>query len=430
VKLDRSRYTLLLYLAAPLLLVMLLWKLCRHPAIRMRWREWTARYPAVLDNEPLRPVMFHAVSVGEVHAAQPLIDAFLATHPDLPILVTCSSVTGSQRIQALFGERVRHVFLPYDYPGTVSRFLEHFQPRLMVILETELWPNLIHHAHQQGLRVVVANARLSERSCHGYARLGSLVADMLGQIDCIAAQSDEDAARFRSLATPLAITVTGNLKYDLDLKVDSAAALALRQRLFGERPVLIAASTREGEDEKVLVAFRRIRDSQPGLELALVLVPRHPERFQSAARLFRDAGFAVTLRSELDKHPATSTDVLVGDSMGELLRYYSMADIAFVGGSLVDTGCQNIIEPAALGLPVITGPSRYNFQQVSDELLRNGAQCVVQDEAALAACVSRLLDNGAERSKMAQAARQTVQQGKGATARTLGIIEQALGISA
>ena len=385
-KVNRQRYTLLLYLAAPIVVVMLVWKLCRHPALRARWREWTGRFPHVPSHSPLRPVMFHAVSVGEVHAAAPLIEAFLTAHPDIPVLVTCSSLTGSQRIQALFGERVRHVFLPYDFPGAVGRFLDHFDPRLIVILETELWPNLIHHARRRNVRVIVANARLSERSQRRYAGLGSLVPDMLSEIYCVAAQSAADAERFRSIGRPAAVIVTGNLKYDLDLNVDRKAARDLRQSLFGERPVLIAASTREGEDAKVLAAFSRIRQSRP--ELALV-----------------------------------------GDSMGELLRYYSLADIAFVGGSLVDTGCQNIIEPAALGLPVITGPSRYNFQQVSDELLRNGAQFVVADAAALAACVCRLLDDDAARIAMAQAAQRTVHHGKGATVRTLGIIELALGYS-
>ena len=426
-KVNRQRYTLLLYLAAPIVVVMLVWKLCRHPALRTRWLEWTGRFPHVPAQPPLRPVIFHAVSLGEVHAASPLIEAFMTAHPDIPVLVTCSSLTGSQRIQALFGERVRHVFLPYDFPGAVGRFLDHFDPRLIVILETELWPNLIHHARRRNVRVIVANARLSERSQRRYAGLGSLVPDMLSEIDCVAAQSAADAERFRSIGRPAAVIVTGNLKYDLDLNVDRKAARDLRQSLFGERPVLIAASTREGEDAKVLAAFSRIRQSRP--ELALVLVPRHPERFQTAARLFEAAGCRVALRSKLDTHKPSTVDVLVGDSMGELLRYYSLADIAFVGGSLVDTGCQNIIEPAALGLPVITGPSRYNFQQVSDELLRNGAQFVVEDAAALAACVCRLLDDDAARIKMAQAAQRTVHHGKGATERTLGIIQQALGYS-
>ena len=421
---NRPRYTSLLYLAAPIVVVMLVWKLCRHPALRARWREWTGRFPHVPSHSPLRPVMFHAVSVGEVHAAAPLIEAFQTAHPDIPVLVTCSRLTGSQRIQALFGERVRHVFLPYDFPGAVGRFLDHFDPRLIVILETELWPNLIHHARRRNVRVIVANARLSERSQRRYAGLGSLVPDMLSEIDCVAAQSAADAERFRSIGRPAAVIVTGNLKYDLDLNVDRKAARDLRQSLFGERPVLIAASTREGEEALLLDALRQ----HPVADLLTLIVPRHPQRFGEVSALLKARGQSLVLRSENRDVPPDCAFVL-GDSMGELLRYYSLADIAFVGGSLVDTGCQNIIEPAALGLPVITGPSRYNFQQVSDELLRNGAQFVVADAAALAACVCRLLDDDAARIAMAQAAQRTVHHGKGATVRTLGIIELALGYS-
>lgn len=421
---NRTLYTLLLTLVIPVLLGRLFWRSFSHPLLGQRWREFPGYY-GDRQQSSSRTVIFHAVSVGEVHAAVPLIEAFLLKHTRYTVLVTCSSLTGSERINQLFGDRVQHVFLPYDHPGAIGRFLDRFRPELLVILETELWPNLIHCASARGVRVAVVNARLSERSRRGYARLGRLVRDMLGKIDCIAAQTEDDAGRFRSIGMPAAISVTGNIKYDVDIgEVDTQAVGGLRQTLFGDRPVLIAASTRQGEEEKVLAAFSLIRGVRP--DLALVLVPRHPERFQSAARLFRKAGYNVALRSNLEEDGDGSADVLVGDTMGDLLIYYGLADIAFVGGSLVDTGCQNIIEPAALGIPVVTGPSCYNFRQVSEQLQSHGAQCVVQDEQGLSECVLGLLENEGKSKKMAMAAKEIVRQRSGATAKTLALVEELL----
>lgn len=420
---TRSLYTLLFYLAMPLVLLRLCWRSLQSPAYRRRWSERLALYGTGLP--PLeQSVVFHAVSVGEVHAAVPLIRSWQERHPAQPVVVTCSTPTGSARIRALFADTVIHVYLPYDLPGAVQRFLDRFRPQLLVVLETELWPNLIHHCHDRGVAMLLANARLSDRSLKGYDRIATMAHAMLSRLDAVAAQSEADAQRLCSLGLdPARVTVTGSLKFDLEVDEEQQrAGAALRLGCFGDRPVLIAASTREGEDERVLAAYRLMRATVP--PLGLVVVPRHPERFAAAADLFRAAGFRVMARSALIEAEASSRqfDVLVGDTMGEMQCYYAMADIAFVGGSLVDTGCQNILEPAALGLPVITGPSLFNFQAVSDVLREAGAQQVIEDEAGLAETVVALLEEPRRREAMARAAAGCVARSRGATRSVLSIM--------
>lgn len=421
---TRSLYTTLFYLAMPLVMLRLCWRSLQSPAYRRRWSERLAFYGT--DLSPVRQaVVFHAVSVGEVHAALPLIRAWQEQHPAQPVVVTCSTPTGSARIRALFGDSVIHVYLPYDLPGAVQRFLDRFRPQLLVVLETELWPNLIHHCHERGVAILLANARLSARSHAGYRRIAGMTQAMLSRLDAAAAQSEADALRLCSLGVdPARITVTGSLKFDLEVdEAQQHAGAALRLRCFGDRPVLIAASTREGEDGRVLAAYRLMRASVP--TLGLVVVPRHPERFVAAVDLFRAAGFGVMSRSALTGPEASlHIDVLVGDTMGEMQCYYAMADIAFVGGSLVDTGCQNILEPAAMGLPVITGPSLFNFQAVSDVMREAGAQQVVQDETGLAQIVVALLDEPDRRDAMARAAIGFVARSRGATRRILSLMAE------
>lgn len=366
-------------------------------------------------------IWIHAVSVGESIAAAPLIKKMLLEHPTIPIVVTTMTPTGSERVQALFPEQVCHVYAPYDHPIAVSNFLRRFQPRLLVIMETELWPNIVHYSKKSGAKVIVANARLSERSARGYGKFRKLAAPMLASIDCIACQAQNDANRFIHLGVdPAKVPVTGSIKFEIDLP----QALQQQQRLMaalveGDRPVLIAASTREGEEEKVLRAFKACLPKLP--DLLLILVPRHPERFRAVAKLCQSQGLSLVSRS--DDSPITElNNVFLGDSMGEMLSYFSISDVAFVGGSLVDTGCHNVLEPAALGIPIIVGPSQFNFQTICEQLEEGGALQSVNDPADLSRVVLQLFADEHKRKTMGQAGQRIIEENKGALARTYNIV--------
>jgi 3-deoxy-D-manno-octulosonic-acid transferase len=419
-RVSRRFYTILFYCALPLIFLRLMWRARLAPAYRERWRERLAWYDSASSAHAGRTVVFHAVSVGETHAAQPLIDRLLRARPDLRIVVTCTTPTGSARVRELFGTRVEHVYLPYDLPGAVRRFLARFDPALIVLLETELWPNLLHECRQRACKILLANARLSARSASRYARHPELTRAMLGTLDTVVAQAAADGQRFVSLGLPgNRLLINGSLKFDMTVNHEKVqAARALKARWRG-RPVWIAASTREGEDLKVLRAMKLAVRKMPSL--LLVLVPRHPERFALAATLAADAGFTVQ-RYSGGGESGGEMQVLVGDTMGDMHFYYALADLAFVGGSLVDTGCQNLIEPAALGLPVLSGPSLYNFQTVSDLLREQRGMVVVPDETALAREVVQLLQQPDEARVMGERARQVVAGNQGATERLSALI--------
>lgn len=415
----RLLYTLVYLLALPFMFGRLWWRGRSNPEYRLRWRERLGHYPSPPTSSA---VIFHAVSVGEVHAAVPLIEQFLRAQPQTPVVVTTTTPTGSSRVQQLFGERVRHVYLPYDVPGAVSRFFRHFQPQLLVLLETELWPNLLHAAAANSCPVLLVNARLSPKSLASYQRIAKLTQQMLQQLTLVAAQADADGARFVALGLPAdRLQVTGSLKYDVAIRHDKvSAAYRLKSQWHG-RAVWIAASTREGEDALVLQAFTRALQQLP--ELLLVLVPRHPERFGTAASEAAAAGLRVQRQTQ--SLPLTpEVQVLIGDTLGDMQFYYSLADVAFVGGSLVNTGCQNIIEPAALGLPVITGPSLYNFQAASDALCQGGGMKVVPDAEALATAVVALLGDEQARQQMGRNALAVVAANIGATTRLLELLQR------
>lgn len=423
-RVSRPVYTLLFYCALPLIFLRLLWRARRNPAYRQRWRERLGWYEGALIPHSGKTVVFHAVSVGETHAAQPLIERLLATRPDLRVVVTCTTPTGSTRVRELFGARVEHVYLPYDLPGAVQRFLTRYTPSLIVLLETELWPNLLHACGQSRCKVVLANARLSARSAARYARHPALTRAMLGALDTVVAQAAADGQRFVSLGLAgNRLLINGSLKFDMTVdqqKVHAARALKTRWR---GRPVWIAASTREGEDAKVLRAMTLVMQKLPSV--LLVLVPRHPERFTLATTLAADAGYTVQ-RYSSGGELGSETQVLVGDTMGDMHFYYALADVAFVGGSLVDTGCQNLIEPAALGLPVLSGPSLYNFQAVSDLLREQQGMRVVPDESGLARELVSLLQQPQEARVMGERARQVVSGNQGATERLSALILERL----
>ncbi|MDR0779551.1 MAG: lipid IV(A) 3-deoxy-D-manno-octulosonic acid transferase [Pseudomonadales bacterium] len=427
-------YTLLSYLLLPVLLP----RLWLRAAYRARWRERLGWYggpravgaapmvvlaaPTVIVAAPT--VIFHAVSVGEVHAAKPLIDALRKQRPELRVVLTCTTPTGAARIADLFGDSLEHVYLPWDLPGAVQRFLARFEPALLVLLETELWPNLLRACAARACPVVLANARLSAKSQRGYAHLARLTRAMLTQLTVVVAQSPADGERFMALGlVPEKLRINGSLKFDHVPDAVQRQRAAVMKASFGGRPVWIAASTREGEEALVLRAAEAALAHEA--RLLLVLVPRHPERFAEAVELARQAGLNVQ-RASTGALVNGDTQVVVGDTMGELGYYYGLADVAFVGGSLVDTGCQNVIEPAAQGLPVLIGPSRYNFQAITDELLAAEALRIVQSPAALGAALIELLVQSDLRKAMGERGRKVVARNQGATQRLCRMLGELL----
>lgn len=352
-------------------------------------------------------------------AAASLIEALLSIGKS--VLVTTMTPTGSDTVKATFGDRVIHYYLPYDLPWSVGRFLKQCRPELIILMETELWPNLIHVGKAQGIPVILANGRLSERSAKGYGRFPKLSAQMLAKLNQIAAQSSQDAQRLIDLgADPKKMTVTGSLKFNVSVTAKKQTRDSFMQSVFAaKRAVVIAASTRQGEEEKILKAFKEVVSSLPNL--LLVIVPRHPERFDHVAELVRQHGFSLLRRSDM-KLLESSHQVFLGDSMGEMMTYYSLAQIAFVGGSLVDTGCQNVLEPASLGIPVLVGPSQYNFEFICQQLESAGGLKTVTDEADLAKQWLCLLESQALVKDMGNKAITLVRENQQALPKLLSII--------
>ena len=425
---NRHLYSLLFHFCLPLIGLRLAWRAWRAPAYARRIGERFALLP------PLRPggIWVHAVSVGESIAAAPLVRELLARYPDLPITLTCMTPTGSERIRALFPEaqfagRVQHCYLPYDLPWAAARFLKQARPKLAVIMETELWPNYIHQCALRGIPVALANGRLSARSARGYGRFAKLTAPMLAELNLLAVQTQVEAERFIALgARPEAVEVTGSIKFDqqVDAEVSGRASALREQWQARQRPVWIAASTREGEDALVIQAHRRLLASQP--DALLILVPRHLERFDTAATQLREAGLTFVRRSS-GEAVGPDVQVLLGDSMGELMFLYALADITFVGGSLVETGGHNPLEPAALGLPVIMGPHRFNFLEITAQLLEHGALSEVADADALGDQVAMLLSNPARAAEMRDAGLAVLKANQGALERLLNGLGRLLG---
>lgn len=414
----RPLYTLLFYAALPFILARLFWRGRREPAYRQRWLERLGFYAKAPSSSPA--LWFHAVSVGEAEAAFPLVRAMAQRLPESPILVTTTTPTGSARVRAVLGETVTHIYLPYDLPGPVTRFLQTFKPRLAVIMETEIWPNLYRACAVRGVPLAIVNARLSQRSVKGYKRLGSFTRDTLACARLIAAQSEADAGRFLEVgADPDAVKVAGNIKYDMELPADyRQQAHALRESLFGARPVWIAASTHEGEEALILQAHVQLRAAHPGL--LLVLVPRHPPRFEPVAALCLAQDLRLARRSAGES--GQSADVFLADTLGELRLFYGAADLAFVGGSLVPVGGHNVLEPALAGVPVLFGPHMFNFAEAGRLLLEAGGAVQVRDAEELAAQADRLLHDAEQRKRMGENARRFVETGRGALAR----VEEAL----
>lgn len=414
-------YNCLMASALPFVVTRHLFKGRSSPAYCHRFSERFGRPPF---SDLSRSLWLHAVSVGESQAAVPLIQALIRTSPGSDLLVTTTTPTGSDLVTNRFGERVRHCYFPYDHSAFMRAFLKRADPRLAMFMETEIWPSCLQICRQRNIPAMLINARLSPHSYRGYRRIRFFIKPLVQSFRAILAQSRADAERFLDLgADPGAVFTTGNLKYEQRIP-DTVrhGGRELRAALGAERPVWIAASTHEGEEELVLQAHAEIRRALP--EALLMLVPRHPERFQAVAELCRKKGFAHSRRSE--GSPARQADVYLGDTMGELLLLYAAADAAFVGGSLVPTGGHNMLEPAAIGLPVLTGPHIENFSEIGGLLSANGALEQVSDSAALARGILALLRHPNQGRAQGRRGEATVAANTGALAATLEHIEAAL----
>jgi 3-deoxy-D-manno-octulosonic-acid transferase len=420
-RLLRGLYSAALYLLLPVTVYHLIWRGFRQREYFQRWDE---RYAVYRDAPHAASVWLHAVSVGEVNAAAPLVNALLRERPDLRLLVTSITPTGSARVRALWGDRVEHVYLPYDLPGAVGRFLEHFRPVAALIMETELWPNLLFGCRDRGIPAYILNARLSARSLRGYRVLAPLVGRALRTVRTVSAQTHADARRFQRLgAREDQVVETGNLKFDMGVP-DGLAMFAARFREgAGARPAWIAASTHEGEEDAVVGIHRALRERWPGL--LLLWAPRHPERFRAAVDAAHAAGWNVATR-RLTQWAGPADDVFVVDTLGELLPFYACADVAFVGGSLADIGGHNLLEPAAVGTAIVTGPHLHNFAEIAKRLDEAGAVRIARDAGGVAAAIGDLLADEGGRVRMRSDARALVEQGRGALQRTLDMIAPAL----
>jgi 3-deoxy-D-manno-octulosonic-acid transferase len=413
----RALYNILSVLLLPYARLRLLWRARREPGYGEHVAERFGHYGAA----PTRPVIWlHAVSLGETRGAEPLVNALLAQYPEHCLLLTHMTPTGREAGQSLYGSRVMQAYLPYDYADAVARFLNHFAPRVGMVMETEIWPNLIRACEQRRIPLLLVNARLSARSAQGYARFAGFAKEVLNELSAIVAQSDADAERFRGLGASR-VTVAGNLKFDSEPPADKLALGDAFRAGYGARPVLLAASTREGEEELVLDALEKITFP----ELLLVMVPRHPQRFDEVARLITNRGLSMQRRSE-KRGVEANTRVLLGDSLGELFAYYHAADIAFVGGSLVQWGGHNLIEACAVGTPVLVGPYTMNFSEATESAIASGAALRVDNADELARAVSALFADQGRRLEMREHALAFASQHRGATARTLAIISPAM----
>ncbi len=419
---NRCFYSVLYYVLLPFIFLRLLWRAVKAPDYARRWPERLGIFKAPNKTAGL---WLHSVSVGETVASAPMIKEIQRDFPELPVVITTMTPTGSERVKALFGDTVFHVYVPYDIPGAVNRFLKRTEPRLVLIMETELWPNLLHCCHQKSIPIAVVNARLSERSARGYGRFPSLVKGMLSKIDLIAAQTAGDGERFVRLGfAKERLAVTGNIKFDIsipDYLLEQAAKL---RALWGvNRPVWVAASTHDGEDDLVLAAHQELLKYRP--DLLLLLAPRHPERFDQVARLCEAAGISLVYRSKAQT-PGDKNSVMLCDTMGELLLFYAASDVAFVGGTFVETGGHNFLEPAALGVPVVSGPYLFNFAEVSRLLIAAGAMKKIDQGELLGIALRPILENPDLKLKMGAAAKQVVAENRGAQQRVLEHVRELL----
>lgn len=414
----RLAYSVLMYLLVPLFL----WRLlCRGFRDRQYWYRWPERFgfsrlPQLPDS-----IWVHAVSVGEVQASVPLIEYFLHSEPQMPVIITTMTPTGSQRVTSLFGDRVHHVYAPYDLPGAVNRFLNRISPARVVIMETEIWPNIISWCHQRQIFLLLANARLSERSAGGYRCVQSLTYQAISGISCIAAQTESDRLRFMRLgAAPERVIVTGNIKMDITPPAElREQGQVIRRRLGVDRSVWIAASTHAGEEEQVLEAYAILKKTVN--DALLVLIPRHPERADDVERLCRKNNRKVIRRTREKGHD-TAPDIYLVDTLGELPQFFCAGDVAFIGGSLVPVGGHNMIEASVQGIAVVFGPHLFNFHDISQQLLHADAARIVTDSQTLALTMQELLKDANLRYELGRNGKAYVESNRGALQRLIEIV--------
>jgi 3-deoxy-D-manno-octulosonic-acid transferase len=418
----RFFYSVLITLLTPFVLVYFALRGIRDREYVRRWRE---RFGFMEAHDKHDGILVHAASVGEFNAANPLIRALLKAYPEIPLIVTTFTTTGSERVERDLGNKVLHCYLPIDMPFAVKRFLNRLQPRLIIVMETEIWPNLYLQSKRLNVPLIMANARLSKRSKRRFQYFPGFVEQVLQTVSWVGAQSDADAERLVSCgANPQSVVMTGNLKFDLSVPASlEEKAVALRSRWGAQRPVLVAGSTHEADEQVVIPAFVALLKALP--DALLILVPRHPERFGRATQLAKAAGLHTELRSQ-GEVCSTLAQCFVIDTIGELLDYYACADVTFVGGSMGDQGGHNALEPAALGKPILLGPNMDNAREIASQLLQsNAARCVTgQTEFQLAA--QQILTDGALRDSMGLAGRHLVEQNKGALKLTIEAVEKLL----
>ena len=411
---SRALYSLMLYLLLPWALLHLLWRARRQPAYLEHVGE---RFGVFEDDMPSRVIWIHAVSVGETRAAEPLIKALQLRHPDHRILLSHGTPTGRQAGVALYGNRVERCYLPYDFGWASRRFLRRFRPVVGIFMETEIWPNLIHTSLQSAVPAYLVNGRMSEKSARGYRRIGRLTRAALRELCRIGAQTDRDAQRFLDLGAGDVI-VTGNIKFDRLAPAQMLALGAALRNAFGtQRPVFLAASTREGEEALILDALTTAEI--PGL--LTVIVPRHPQRFEEVVSLVKQRGYTVQRRSE-DRPVESDTRIVIGDSMGEMFAYYAACDVAFIGGSLLPLGGQNLLEACTVGRAVVVGPHTFNFEDATRGAIEAGAAIRVADAAELIRMIESLLHDQERRHAMAEAGKRFTDAHRGATEKTLDLL--------
>jgi len=415
-------YTTLFTLGLPFIIFRLIWRGFRAPAY---WHRWSERFGSSPTLSQPDVIWIHAVSVGEVEACRPLVKALQQEYPEHQLLITTMTPTGSARVKLLFADTVTHCYLPYDLPFAIKRFLNRTKPQFGIIMETEIWPNLLTTCKQLKIPLVLANARMSERSANGYARFANFTASILDNLSLIAAQGQDDKKRFQQLgASNKKVHVVGNLKYEINLAASlKEQAEAMRNMWDNNRPVLVAASTHEGEEEMLLNAARQIRAHFA--DLLLIIVPRHPERFDRVAALAQRSGVKIIRRSEHRPCPA-DIQVMIVDTMGELPLFYAASDLAFVGGSLVPHGGHNLLEPAILGRAVITGPHFFNFNEITKQFIAANAAIQVNDTQELAETVINLLQNSQQRAQMSEAGLKLIATSQGASTRLVNLIKHNL----
>ncbi|MGJ0486896.1 MAG: lipid IV(A) 3-deoxy-D-manno-octulosonic acid transferase [Methylomicrobium sp.] len=418
----RAFYTLLFYLLTPFIMLRLLWRSIKAPAYRQRWNE---RFGFYRKTYPQNVVWFHAVSVGEAEALFPLLRLLLVRHPDLNLLITTTTPTGSARVQATFGGQAEHVYLPYDMPFVIRRFMETFKPRLAVIMETEIWPNLYAGCGRQKIPLFLINARLSEKSARGYRRIPSLVRPALANVSLIAAQSGDDAERFvRIGAKPESVQMIGNMKFDIEIAEETIGqGRELKSSVFGERFVWLIASTHKNEEALFLEIYPEIKTKIP--ELLLVIVPRHPERFSEVKKLCEERQLAVVMRTS-GKPCTAETAVYIADTMGELKMLYAAADAAFIGGSMVPVGGHNLLEAAAAGVPVMFGPYMANFKEIAVGVLSRQAALPCRTQEEIVSAIYSLYADPAQGAELADRAKSFLKENRGAIATIAERIEAAM----